>query len=188
VVIDDVSRKSIRGAKLQFRLIHEKNAKIILRSQKKGVFESPNIAPGRYRLRITDESQRDMEMAARRPGSCHCGPDCGRVVGESYIGVIFGDPPEPGTYEKEGLSLTDHLLLEFDRERMMHKARSTRRPIQAVSGAGVSSYINKQTELGPLVAIATAHRSNSRLMVGTRIKHFLNGARQVVSERPDLLE
>jgi uncharacterized surface anchored protein len=62
VIIDADSRKSIRGATLHFRLMDEKKPELILRSQNKGVFELPNIAPGRYRLRVTNEFYRDLEM------------------------------------------------------------------------------------------------------------------------------
>jgi hypothetical protein len=62
VVIDSDSGKSIRGATLYFRPIDEKKPRIILRSQKKGVFELQNIAPGRYRLRVTNDFYHDIEM------------------------------------------------------------------------------------------------------------------------------
>jgi hypothetical protein len=71
---------------------------------------------------------------------------------------------------------------------MMHKGQKHTAPDpKGVSGGGIFC-IDKQTELGPLVAIATEHRSNSRLMVGTRIKHFPNAARLLNSERPALSE
>lgn len=55
VVIDSKSGNGIRGIKIQLRLPDGKKPLVTLRSQKKGLFEIPKIAPGRYRLRITDD-------------------------------------------------------------------------------------------------------------------------------------
>jgi hypothetical protein len=47
-----------------------------------------------------------------------------------------------------------------------------------VSGGGVF-HISRETKLGPLVAIGTQNRRHSRLIVATRIKHFLAIAREL---------
>lgn len=60
VVID--SGKGIRGAKLLVRLSGEKIPRVTLRSQKKGLFQLPDLSPGRYRLRVTNESYQDLEI------------------------------------------------------------------------------------------------------------------------------
>jgi hypothetical protein len=57
MVIDAESNKGIGGVKIQLRLPGEKNPLITLRSQKKGTFVVPQIAPGQYRLRVTDDTE-----------------------------------------------------------------------------------------------------------------------------------
>lgn len=99
---------------------------------------------------------------------------------------VATSPPDSGIYEKECVSPADHILVEFDRQRMVRKGQQFTAPDpRGLSGGGIF-FIDKQTELGPLIAIATEHRSNSRVMVGTRIKHFLEAARRLSAEKPDL--
>jgi hypothetical protein len=61
-VIDADSGKGIRGATLVFRRANENKPKITIRSQSKGVFEVPDIAPGHYKLRVKNEFFREVEM------------------------------------------------------------------------------------------------------------------------------
>lgn len=57
MVINAESGKGIRGLKIDLRHPGDKKPIITMRSQKKGVFEIPGIAPGRYRLRVTGDTE-----------------------------------------------------------------------------------------------------------------------------------
>jgi len=57
MVLDGESGKGIRGVKIQLRLPGEKKPIVNLRSRGKSMFEMPQIAPGRYRLRIMDGTE-----------------------------------------------------------------------------------------------------------------------------------
>ena len=86
---------------------------------------------------------------------------------------------EPDEYLHEGMSEADHLLLDFDHKAIVTEGRRASPPkLQGVSGGGVF-HISRETRQGPLVAIITQHRRKSRLIVGTRIKHFLAMVREL---------
>lgn len=88
-------------------------------------------------------------------------------------------PPGPGVYSQEGLPQADHLLLDFDHYDVLVGGKAANPPkLQGVSGGGVF-YVKKGRPRTPLVAIATRHRRAARLLVGTRLKHFLRAARQL---------
>jgi hypothetical protein len=91
------------------------------------------------------------------------------------------DPVDAVEYVQEGISQEDHLLLDFDHKAIVVEGRRVNPPkLQGVSGGGVF-YFSRGTKQGPLVAIATRNRCNSRLIVGTRIKHFLAMVRELKS-------
>jgi hypothetical protein len=88
-------------------------------------------------------------------------------------------PVDAAEYLQEGTSQADHLLLDFDHKEIVVAGRRVNPPkLQGVSGGGIF-HISRQTKQGPLVAIATQNRRNSRLIVGTRIKHFLAMVREL---------
>ncbi len=82
-------------------------------------------------------------------------------------------------YLQEGMSQADHVLLDFDHKEIVIGGRRFNPPkLQGVSGGGIF-HISRKTKQGPLVAIATQNRRDSRLIVGTRIKHFLAMVREL---------
>jgi hypothetical protein len=82
-------------------------------------------------------------------------------------------PVDDAEYLEEHMSKSDHILLDFDHKEIQVEGRRTAPPkLQGVSGGGIFQ-ISRKTMRGPLVAIATENRQRSRLIVGTRIKHFL---------------
>lgn len=88
-------------------------------------------------------------------------------------------PVDAAEYLQEGMSQADHVLLDFDHKEIVIGERRVNPPkLQGVSGGGVF-HISRETKLGPLVAIGTQNRRNSRLIVGTRIKHFLAMVREL---------
>ena len=89
------------------------------------------------------------------------------------------NPVDAAEYLQEGISQADHVLLDFDYKEIVTGGRRVNPPkLQGVSGGGIF-HISRQTNQGPLVAIATQNRRNSRLIVGTRIKHFLAMIREL---------
>lgn len=89
-------------------------------------------------------------------------------------------PISPAEYLGEQLSQEDHIALDFDHgEIVIRGARVAPPKLQGVSGGGIF-HISRETTHGPLVAIATQNRRTSRLIVGTRIKHFLAVARESI--------
>ena len=89
------------------------------------------------------------------------------------------NPVDAAEYLQEGISQADHVLLDFDHKEIVIGGRRVNPPkLQGVSGGGIF-HISRQTNQGPLVAIATQNRRNSRLIVGTRIKHFLAMVREL---------
>lgn len=83
------------------------------------------------------------------------------------------NPVDAAEYLQEGMPQADHVLLDFDHKEIVIGERRVNPPkLQGVSGGGVF-HISRETKLGPLVAIGTQNRRNSRLIGGTRIKHFL---------------
>lgn len=86
-------------------------------------------------------------------------------------------PVSASEYVQEGLSQADHIALDFDHNEIVVGGKRTKPPkLQGVSGGGIF-HMSTATRQGPLVAIATQNRRNSRLIVGTRLKHFLAVAR-----------
>ncbi len=90
-------------------------------------------------------------------------------------------PVTPAEYLEEQLSQADHIALDFDhKETVIGGTRVNPPRLQGVSGGGVF-HISRATNRGPLVAIAIQNRRHSRLIVGTRIKHFLGMVRELKS-------
>jgi hypothetical protein len=93
-------------------------------------------------------------------------------------------PVDAAEYAREDVPRSDHLLLDFDhKEIVVAKRRVTPPRLQGVSGGGVF-HIARDTLQGPLVAIATLNLRNTRLIVGTRVKHFLSMAREIKATAP----
>jgi hypothetical protein len=96
------------------------------------------------------------------------------------------NPVDAAEYLQEKMSQTDHVLLDFDHKEIVAGGRRVNPPkLQGVSGGGIF-HISRETKQGPLVAIGTRNRRNSRIIVGTRIKHFLAMVRELKSEAPKL--
>jgi hypothetical protein len=88
-------------------------------------------------------------------------------------------PVNAAEYAQERMSKADHILLDFDHKEIRVEGKQASPPkLQGVSGGGIF-HISRRTNQGPLVAIATQNRRNSRLIVGTRIKHFLAMVREL---------
>jgi hypothetical protein len=82
-------------------------------------------------------------------------------------------------YAQERMSPADHIRLDFDyKEIKVEGSRVSPPKLQGVSGGGIF-HISRKPRDGPLVAIATQNRRTSRLIVGTRIKHFLAMVREL---------
>jgi hypothetical protein len=93
--------------------------------------------------------------------------------------VCSTNPVDAAEYLQEEVSQADHILLDFDHNEIVIGGRRVNPPkLQGVSGGGVF-HISRETKQGPLVAIGTQNRRNSRLIVGTRIKHFLAMVREL---------
>jgi hypothetical protein len=74
-------------------------------------------------------------------------------------------PVAAAEYLQEGVSEADHILLDFDHKEIVIRGRRVNPPkLQGVSGGGIF-YISRETKQGPLVAVATQNRRNSRLIV-----------------------
>jgi hypothetical protein len=70
-------------------------------------------------------------------------------------------------------------LSPYDHKEIVIGGRRVNPPkLQGGSGGGVF-HISRETNHGALVAIATQNRRNGRLIVGTRIKHFLAMVREL---------
>jgi hypothetical protein len=88
-------------------------------------------------------------------------------------------PVEAAEYLQERMSKSDHILLDFDHKEIRVEGRLASPPkLQGVSGGGIFQ-ISRKAMRGPLVAIATENRRRSRLILGTRIKHFLAMVREL---------
>jgi hypothetical protein len=88
-------------------------------------------------------------------------------------------PVEAAEYLQEGVAKSDHILLDFDYKEMHVEGKRAYPPkLLGVSGGGIFQISRKEMR-GPLVAIATENRRRSRLIIGTRIKHFLAMAREL---------
>jgi len=82
-------------------------------------------------------------------------------------------PVDAAEYLHEHMSKSHHILPDFDHKEIRVEGRRATPPkLQGVSGGGIFQ-ISRKAMRGPLVAIATENRQRSRLIVGTRIKHFL---------------
>ena len=93
-------------------------------------------------------------------------------------------PIDAAEYFQEGMAKSDHILLDFDHKEIHVEGRRASPPkLQGVSGGGIFLIFRKVTR-GPLVAIATENRRRSRLIVGTRIKHYLAIVRALKTAGP----
>jgi hypothetical protein len=93
-------------------------------------------------------------------------------------------PVDTAEYLQERASKSDHILLDFDHKEIRVEGRRASPPkLQGVSGGGIFLIFRKVMR-GPLVAIATENRRQSRLIVGTRIKHFLVMVRELKTTCP----
>jgi|SRR5882757_6972198 len=82
-------------------------------------------------------------------------------------------PVDTAEYLQERVSKADRILLDFDHKEIVVGGKRANPPkLHGLSGGGIFQ-IAREKMCGPLVAIATQNRRNSRLIVGTRIKHFL---------------
>jgi hypothetical protein len=101
----------------------------------------------------------------------------GRIHQQSFHCAT--SPVDAEEYLQEQISRPDHILLDFDHKEIVAGGKRVNPPkLQGVSGGGIF-HISRETQHGPLVAIATQNRRNSRLIVGTRIKHFLAVVREL---------
>ena len=95
-------------------------------------------------------------------------------------------PVGAAEYLQERMSEADHILLDFDHKEIVIGGKRVDPPrLQGVSGGGVFQ-IFRETTQGPLVAIATQNRRSSRLIVSTRVKHFLAMVRELKTIFPCL--
>jgi len=82
-------------------------------------------------------------------------------------------PVDAAEYLQEHMSRSHDILLDFDHKEIRVEGRRATPPkLQGVSGGGIFQ-ISRKAMRGPLVAIATENKQRSRLIVDTRIKHFL---------------
>jgi len=89
------------------------------------------------------------------------------------------EPVTGAEYQQEEMSEADHILLDFDHKEILIRGKRVHPPkLQGISGGGIF-HISREENWGPLVAIATQNRRGSRLIVGTRIKHFLSMVREL---------
>ena len=94
------------------------------------------------------------------------------------------NPPPGDPYQKEKLSRTGHLLVEFDRkDTVVERKKAVPPKLQGVSGGGIFC-ISRSSNTGPLVAIATEHRKRSSMLVGTRVHYFVQIARELARTGP----
>jgi hypothetical protein len=88
-------------------------------------------------------------------------------------------PVAAAEYLQEEMPQADHILLDFDHKEVVIQGRRVDpTKLQGVSGGGIF-HISRETKRTELVAIATQNRRSSRLIVGTRIKHFLAMVREL---------
>jgi hypothetical protein len=96
-------------------------------------------------------------------------------------------PVAAAEYLQEEISQSNHILLDFDHKEIVIRGTRVNPPkLQGLSGGGVF-HISRNTNQGPLVAIATRNPRNSRLIVGTRLKHFLAMVRELEVTSPNEL-
>jgi hypothetical protein len=88
-------------------------------------------------------------------------------------------PVAADVYAKEGTSLADHLLLEFDRKNTILDGKRASPPaVYGCSGGGVF-YRSSLTNEATLVGIATEQRIGAKAILATRVKHFIHVARNI---------
>lgn len=88
-------------------------------------------------------------------------------------------PVDAAEYIQERMSKLDHILLDFDhKEIRVEGTRASPPNLHGASGGGIF-HVSRKRMRGPLVAIATQNRRTWRLIVGTRIKHFLAMVREL---------
>lgn len=105
-----------------------------------------------------------------------------RIFQKSFHCVT--SPVTPAEYAAEDVAQEDHILLDFDHcEITVGGSRADTQRLQGASGDGIF-HIARSTMQGPLVAIATQNRRNSRIILGTRIKHFLEMVCKLNSTSP----
>jgi hypothetical protein len=93
-------------------------------------------------------------------------------------------PVDATEYLQEAKAKSDHILLDFDHKEIYVDGKRASPPkLQGISGGGIFLIFRKVMR-GPLVAIATENRRRSRLIVGTRIKHFLAMVRELKTTCP----
>jgi hypothetical protein len=102
--------------------------------------------------------------------------------------LFTGLPEDESVYRRESLNPLVHLVLEFDHKDIRVAGRRTTPPkLQGVSGGGIFHLVDLSANpTTRLVAIATEHRRSSRVVVGTRIEHFVALARAVIANEPTL--
>jgi hypothetical protein len=112
-------------------------------------------------------------------------PDTGRINQKSF--QLHTSIVSNAEYSQQNLKPSEHLLLDFDHKEIAIKGHRVDPPkLQGVSGGGVF-HLSRVTQKGPLVAIATENRRSSRLIVGTRIIHFIDTARELSATAPSRL-
>jgi hypothetical protein len=87
-------------------------------------------------------------------------------------------PVEAAEYLQENLSQSEHVLLDFDHKEIAKARKRTPPRLQGVSGGGIFQ-ISRDSMTGPLIGIGTKNQRRSRLIVGTRLKPFLDAARNL---------
>jgi hypothetical protein len=94
------------------------------------------------------------------------------------------NPPPTDLYEKERLDRSLHLIVEFDsKNTLVARKRVVPPKPQGISGGAILC-IPRAGYTGPLVAIATEHRKQSHLFVGTRVRYFVQIARELAATEP----
>lgn len=101
-----------------------------------------------------------------------------------------GLPEPPATYIRESRDPAMHLILEFDHTDIrVAGQRMTPPKLQGVSGGGMFHLADlSPTTQAKLVAVATDHDKKARVLVGTRIEHFMDSTRRILREEPRLFE
>lgn len=94
-------------------------------------------------------------------------------------------PVSSAEYSQEDIAQSDHILLDFDHDEIVVAGMRVNPPrLQGASGGGVF-HISRDTNRGPLIGIATRNPRDSRLIVATRLKHFLAMVRELKVTSPN---
>jgi hypothetical protein len=84
----------------------------------------------------------------------------------------------------EKLWRAEHLVEDFDhKDTVVERKKVVPPKLQGVSGGGIFC-IWRSSNTGPLVAIATEHRKRSCILVGTRVRYFVQVARELARTEP----